>query len=210
MADGSWSPELRRLIVILILVSMSALVKAGDCGSGLPCGPVPWNLPSLPLLRSPTPMPTYFASVTPSPTVSPTNFTPSPTSTATSTPSATFTPSATPTLTPVFDTEDLEDQMLTLEGFLDATPITIEIDGTPVSVSTQIASVGPGIEDIFGKAKGVFGGDWGPFQPLFQAFMVGVALTFLVIAITYSGPIVGFIFGMVRKIYSAIMDFIPG
>ena len=93
---------------------------------------------------------------------------------------------------------------------LDATPISVDVNGTPISVSTQIAETGAGIEDIFGKAKGILGADWGPFTPLFQAFLTTVAVTFLVVAITYSGPIIGFIFGIVRKIYSAIMEFIPG
>ena len=213
MVDGSWSPQLRPLKLILVVMFMvvgALTADAGDCGNGLPCGPIPWSLPAFPVLASPTPMPTYSASATSLPTVTPTNFTPSPTSTATSTPSATFTPSPTPTLTPAFDTEELGDQMLTLGAILDATPISVEINGTPVSVSTQIAMTGSGIEDIFGKAKGIFGADWGPFDPLFQAFMVGVGVTFFVVAITYSGPIIGFVFGMVRKIYTAIMEFIPG
>lgn len=155
-------------------------------------------------------MPTYVASATPSPTMTPTNFTPSPTATATGTPTETFTPSPTPTVTPIFDVEDLDEQIATLEGILDATPLSIEIDGTPVIVSTQIALSEGGISDIFGKARGVLEADWGPFTPIYQAFLVGVSVTFLIVALTYSGPIIGFLLGMVRKIYTAIMEFIPG
>lgn len=97
-----------------------------------------------------------------------------------------------------------------MEGILDATPLSIEIDGTPVLVSTQIALSEGGISYIFGKAKGFLGADWGPFTPIYQAFLVGVTVTFLVVGLTYTGPIIGFLFGMVRKIYTAIMEFIPG
>jgi hypothetical protein len=182
---------------------------AADCGNGLPCGPVPWNLPVLPTLQSPTPMPTFFYTATPTPTMTPTNFTPSPTATNTPTPTMTFTPTSTPTVTPFFDTDDLENQIETLQAIIDATPITVEIDGTPVTVSDQIDVAGDGVEDFFGIVKGILGADWGPFSPMYQAFLVGVVVVFLVVGTTYAAPIIGFMFGMVRKIYTAIMDFIP-
>lgn len=98
---------------------------------------------------------------------------------------------------------------MTLQAIINSTPISVEIDGTPVTVSDQLDLAGDGIEDLFGRAKGILGADWGPFSPIFQAFLVAVAVTFFVVALTYSGTIIGFLFGMVRKIYTAIMDFIP-
>lgn len=92
---------------------------------------------------------------------------------------------------------------------MNATPMIIDIDGTPVLASTQIALTGDGIEDIFGKVKGILGADWGPFSPMFQAFMASVAVTFVVVAATYAAPIIGFVLGIVRKIYTVIMEFIP-
>jgi hypothetical protein len=202
-----------RLVLILsaitILMLLALPVAAGDCLRGLPCGSVPWNLPALPTLHSPTPMPTFFLTATPSPTMTPTNFTPSPTSTATNTPTSTFTATNTPTETPFFDEQDLQDQITTLEAIIDATPMIIDINGTPVMASTQIALTGDGIQDLFGKVKGILGADWGGFSPLFQAFLVSVAVTFVVVAAVYAAPIIGFVFGIVRKIYTAIMEFIP-
>ena len=154
-------------------------------------------------------MPTFFLTATPSPTLTPTNFTPSPSNTATFTPTATFTATATATLTPAFDTEDLEFQIETLQAIINATPISIDVSGTPVTASEQIATAQPGISDIFGRVKGILGADWGPFSPLFHAFLVGVAVVFFIVAITYTVPFLGFMFGMIRKIYTAIMDFLP-
>lgn len=47
-----------------------------DCNHGLPCGPVPWTIPQLPQLQSPTPLATISADnsasvVTPTPTTQP-------------------------------------------------------------------------------------------------------------------------------------------
>jgi hypothetical protein len=195
------------LLIVLLTVLPAA---AADCGNGLPCGPVPWNLPALPTLQSPTPMPTFFFTATPTPTMTPTNFTPSPTATTTPTPTATFTPTMTPTNTPVFDEAGLQNQVETLQALLDATPITLEIDGTPVTASDQIDIAGDGVEDFFEIVKGVLGADWGPFSPMYHAFLASVVVVFLIVAVTYSAPIIGFVFGLVRKIYTAIMDFIPG
>lgn len=192
-----------------------------DCGNGLPCGPIPWNLPSYPVLESPTPMPTFVASATPtvtftpSPTLTPTNFTPSPTFTPTSTASATFTPTitatftATFTLTPLFDTGPLDDALATAGAALDATPITVEIDGTPVTVLDQIATAAPGVADLFGRVKGIFGSDWGPFTPPVQALVVSIGVTFVVILLANASTIAGFVVGIVRKIYTAITDLLP-
>jgi hypothetical protein len=181
-----------------------------DCGSGLPCGPIPWNLPSFPILASPTPMPTFSFTATPTPTMTPTNFTPSPTPTATNTPTATFTPSSTPTATPVIDTEGLEFQIQTLQAIIDSTPVVIMVSGTPVAVTDHIASQGAIFEDLFGRFKGIIGADWGPFTPLYSNGITMLSIVLVVTMLLFAVPIMGFLFGMVRKIYHAIMEFIPG
>jgi len=43
-----------------------------DCGSGLPCGQLPWNLPSFPVLESPTPLDILDSSINPGDTPTPT------------------------------------------------------------------------------------------------------------------------------------------
>lgn len=186
-----------------------------DCGFGLPCGPIPWNLPRYPILESPTPMPTLFSSATPTSTMTPTltpvptNFTPSPTASATMTPSRTPTLTATFTATALFDTQELADNIATVRALIDSTPISVEVAGTPVTVADQISTAAPGIEDLFGRAKGIIGADWGPFTPLFQTAFMGIAIFLFIIILTYTIPIIGFVFGMIRKIYTAITDLIP-
>lgn len=199
-----------RLAALAMLILAALPAAAADCGNGLPCGPVPWNLPALPTLQSPTPIPTFSFTATPSPTMTPTNFTPSPTATATSTPTSTFTPTSTATVTPLFDEQDLRDQIATLEAIIDSTPMIVDINGTPVVVSDQLDLAAPGIEDFFGRVKGILEADWGPFSPIVHALLVIIGVTFAFIALTYSVPIVGFVFGMIRKIYTAVMEFIPG
>lgn len=199
-----------RLAALAILILTALPVAAADCGNGLPCGPVPWNLPVLPTLISPTPMPTFFFTATPSPTATPTNFTPSPTNTPTNTPTATFTPSPTPTNTPFFDQQELLDQIETLQAIIDATEISVlDPQGTPVNVENQLELAADPLEELFGRTKGYLQTEWGPFQPVATAVVVAITVTFALIALTYTFPLVGFLLGMIRKIYTAVMDALP-
>lgn len=43
---------------IPLLIISPVQAQVADCGNGLPCGPIPWRMPVLPDLSSPTPMPT--------------------------------------------------------------------------------------------------------------------------------------------------------
>lgn len=50
------------LLLLWLVVPISAQtatptqISQSDCGSGLPCGPIPWRLPDMPALDSPTPL----------------------------------------------------------------------------------------------------------------------------------------------------------
>lgn len=186
-----------------------------DCGSGLPCGPIPWNLPAYPILASPTPMPTFFASATPSPTftlsptVSPTNFTPSPTFTPTGTPTATHTPTTTATATALFDTGPLNDALATAGVVMNSTPIGIEVSGTPITIVQLVTTAAPDVENLFGRFKGIIQADWGDFQPVMAAFAFTIALMLAVGAFSIGLPILKFIVAVVFKIYTAVTDLIP-
>lgn len=221
-------------LVILIILSMAipALAQtdtpvpsvtpyptgvAGQCVAGMRCGLVPWKMPVMPLLESPTPMPTLF--YTALPTLEPPTHTPEGYGNSIpdcfdvfGSPTCTPTPEGwdiTPSATSLFDTAGLDAQMQTIQAIMNSSPIAVEINGTPVTVSDQIATASPGIEDIFGRVKGILGADWGPFSPPVQAFLTGIGVGFFLVALTYTIPILGFVFGMVRKIYHAIMEFIP-
>jgi len=119
---------------VLILVAASMLIFSvaaaqDDCGDGLPCGRLPWSLPVLPNLPSPTPMPTVGITTVP----------------PTQTPGG---PTATPTPTTVppgagfdIDVGGISDQFATLQGLAEATEQVVMVSGTPVSAGSQLESL---------------------------------------------------------------------
>lgn len=110
----------------------------------------------------------------------------------------------------MFDTDGLLNQIATLQALINETPISIDLSGTPVSVGGAIDSSTGDVIDFFSHVKGVMNLDLGPFRPLAYSAILGVAVKFVIIFIVYAVPVIGFLVGMIRKIYSAIMDFIPG
>jgi hypothetical protein len=56
------------LFLLIALAVLPATSNADDCGNGLPCGPIPWQLPPLPGLVSPSPIPTIAITVAPTAT----------------------------------------------------------------------------------------------------------------------------------------------
>lgn len=187
------------LLCLLMLVSLPSLAQS-DCGNGLPCGVVPWQLPVYPTLESPTPIFTPISVITATPNL---------TVTATSTPSPTLTPSITPTGTQsgqgFFD-----DFVLTLEAQGSATPFEIEINGTPVS-DLGADVIEENSEFFFSYMKGFLGGNWaGPFTPLLQlaGFMIGFIIFMLLKSIlTFSLAMLLKLLGALKNF---ILDFIPG
>lgn len=76
---------MRKLLICLAFVLLATgpvSAQTSDCGNGVPCGPIPWRLPVLPNLPSPSPMPTIAATSSSINPGAPTN-TPAPISTPT-------------------------------------------------------------------------------------------------------------------------------
>lgn len=163
-----------------------------DCGNGLPCGPVPWPLPNLVSLPSPTRFPTIVVSATP--TITPL---PGVTAGPTSIPPGTLIASAT------FQLEGVDDQLATLEGIMNGTPIGIDgFDFDPEELGSDAG-------EFFGTLKGVSELHLGPFTPLLVFFFFAFLF---VMGIQASGiilPLVMSLFGFVRRIISTILDFLP-
>src|SRR5689334_19660627 len=96
---------MRRLTLLcLVALAMVGMVAGGalaqkDCGDGLPCGKLSWDLPVLSTLASPTPMPTIQITAVQTATAAPTG-------------AASATPLPTGTL--VADFSSVGDQMNTL------------------------------------------------------------------------------------------------
>lgn len=175
-------------LLLLMLVLIAAPVSAQDCGSGLPCGPLPWRLPDLPPLLSPTPFPTTVVTVIP------------PTSTGTIT--VTPTPSLTPTPTAPVDMAPINDQIGTLQHVVEATQETV-FDRSPGFDLARNAS------NLFGYLLGLQTIHFGVFTPLIQFiffalfFIIGIEITFWLL------PLLASLVGVIRKLVGLVRDLIP-
>lgn len=185
---------MRKLLVLLICLLCGAItVSAQECGQGLPCGPVPWKLPALPTLPSPSPMPTYQTTVE-----------------ATHVSGAVPTPAAMPTNPPLLDvdTSDIGDQMSTLAALIEATPeLVLNAEGTAEAIGTAELT---GAETLFAYAKGVgsinLGNNIGPLVAFSLTAMVLIITTKMT---TFLLPVLTALFGIIRKIVQLILDFLP-
>lgn len=191
---------MRRLIIacLLCLVVTPITAQAQDeCLDDLPCGALLWPLPEFPALQSPTPIPTSeFNGGNPAPP-------------QTATPTPTLTP--TPTPTGFIDTGEIENFIGTAQAIANGTPVAIvDFLGTPVNAGDELTGIAGDAGVFFGYARAVMDGNmFGHFTPL----IVFLALSFtVVLAISLTGmaiPIVGAMFGFLRKVVTLILDFLP-
>lgn len=157
-----------------------APVSGGNCGFGLPCGQVPWALPVMPILRSPTPLATSdvmtsgFFGHTPIPDFG-------------------------------IDVSDVSDVL----GTANAMMSTPNIGGTPLSFEDEFETLEASAGDFFGLAQGISQISFGPFTPLFALFFGALLLMMLFKMMTLLLPIIGVVVGIVRKVIQVILDFIP-
>lgn len=172
-----------------------------ECGNGLPCGQIPWLLPSLPLLRTPTPFPTVFYTAVPTNT---------PPGGPTALPTATALPSPTLRPTDEFDIGEIENRVATLEALVDSTQVPIELNGTPFDFEGSSSEIGTNAGTLFGYIRGVSGISFGILQPLISFMFFGGAFILAVKSVSLILPLVSVIFGFLRKIVELVLDFIPG
>lgn len=211
---------MRKIAVCLIVFfAFVGTVSAQDCDPYLPCGPLPWQLPSLPDLQSPTPFPTIVSVATGSTataTSSPTNTaTPLPTATPMATftqfPTLTLYPTFTPlpTWTPFLDTGELYDAAGTLNAMVEATNIPInDLNGTPVNMNT-VTDLADNTSNIFNYARGLSEVNFGSLSPLVTFMFVALLIFIFIRTITFLLPVFMALFGLIRKIIELIMEFVP-
>lgn len=179
--------------LILLLVFMPALAQR-DCGDGLPCGRLYWDLPLLPEMPSPTPMPTIV--ITAVGTAPP----------AESTEEPTLTPA--PTGTIQADFSGLADQLGTLQAAVNATPVEVEIDGTPVDTQSQLEDLGEDAGTFFGYVRGFSSVNLGGLTP-FITFIIGsLVLVLAVKSLGFILPIAAVVFRLILRIVEVVRKLI--
>jgi hypothetical protein len=189
---------MRRLLILLVCVLCGAVTvsaQSTDCGQGLPCGPVPWKLPVLPKLSSPTPIPTVPVTLQPP-----------------NTPGPTPTPQPTPTFQPIgintVDASGIADKMATLSAVIEATPeLVLNASGTPVAL--EDAALDSGAETLFAYAKGLGSINLGSISPVVTFSVTAAMLIIATKLITFILPVLVALFGIIRKIIQLILDFLP-
>jgi hypothetical protein len=194
---GDWEGVVMRAvwIVMLALVWVPGL-SAQSCGNGLPCGPVPWQLPNLPDLKTPTLVPTSIYASTPGSSSYPSipGITPPPQSLA---------------LPEIGVGETgLDGVVQQMEIYLTATPICIlDVSGQCIEQDPQAYAPEPFL--IFGYFRGLAGVNFGIFNPLIwfllAAFTSILGMKFANIIL----PVVAVLLGLVRKFVNLILNFLP-
>lgn len=185
--------KLHRWLCLLLILCSVGIVSAQNCDPYLPCGPLPWSLPSLPDLSSPTALPAQAAS-------------------GPGTPTATAVSSGLiiATSTPPFSVDELNNSVGTLQALANATSMPIyDLTGTPVNTDQSIATLTANTSTAFSYIRGLSSISFGPLTPL-------VTLTFTAIFLFIAFNIVGFlfpfvmaIFGVIRKAVELVLEFLP-
>lgn len=187
----------RWMLILLVILLGSSPALAQQCQREGTCGIVPWQMPNFPVLRSPTPFPTQVATqqLTPTATATRTN-TPGPTPTP-------ATPSPTMTATQVVNMDGIYEQLGTIQAISNATPVYIDNDENAPNFAANTLM-------FFGYVRGVQQLTFGPFTPLISFFFfafffyVGVNAFFILL------PVITAVVGLIRRLVSFILDFIPG
>lgn len=185
------------VIMALLCLPLPALAQ-NNCGNGLPCGSVPWRLPQLPKLASPTPMPTVvLTAVIPTPGPGTPTYTP------------TAVPTNAPTATGVFDTSGIDSQVATLQYMAEATQAVIyNAEGTPVGLE-GVEELGDNAGQFFGYAKGLAETSFGSLSPVISFSLVSMITIIGVKLVTFVLPILSSILAMFKSLIQLIMDFLP-
>lgn len=218
------------ILFLGVFLICSVTFAQENCGNGLPCGPLPWDLPVFPVLQSPTPASgevdqdpnntptntltatstyTPTATRTATPTRTPTlTRTPSPTRTPTNTPTNTNTPG--PTATLFFGADEIDDVFATLDMVISGDePLVMDGEATPGALTRErIEDSVDDAETVFGYIRALNTMSFGPFTPLVGLVLLSFALSFFLAAIKFFIPLIGAIVGIFKTIVSFILDFL--
>lgn len=169
------------LLIITLPVSAQTAtptpLQQSDCGNGLPCGPIPWQLPIMPALESPTPLDlSSDQSADPG---------------ATATPTPDF-------LVEITQISDLTNNLSNLTG----TPFDFQ-----VTEEAEYETIFENSTLFFSYVKGLTLADLGIITPLLTGFFLLSTLTILLKLSLFLLPVVGMIIGLIRKIIELIPGF---
>lgn len=176
------------IAVIVCIMVLASPAQAQDCGNGLPCGALPWRLPALPNLQSPTP---YVANY--SLDVVPTN-TPAPT---TDTSAADY-----------FDGEAVNNQIATLNSVINATPMRVS-DFYGSYAETDLSTFGTEAGTFISYLRAFFAANVGIWQPLLAFGLIRFFTTVVIKLQFLLIPVLMALVGFIRKIINLVLDFLP-
>jgi hypothetical protein len=184
-----------RSFLLLLLLSFCYIGQASaqdDCDDYLPCGPLPWDLPDFPVMRSPTPRPGSGAGAT---------ATPIPTSVG----SGLVQPSPTS-----IDVGGLNNTLGTLQAMSSATTMPMNIIGTPMpEFEDGIAEITENSTTFFGYAFGLFSINLGVLSPLMTFAFLFFAIVIIVKFTSFILPFLAVVFGLLRKFVELVLEFLP-
>ncbi len=182
--------RLKACVIGIILMMTGTAASAQQCGNGLPCGPIPWELIELPALSSPTPAPAVDSSA-----------------------AVGSTEAAAIGVGPQLNTTNLNNQVATLSGMIYATPIAAQnLDGSYNSAemdATQEAELAANAGTFFGYVRGLSAVSFGVLTPLISFALLAFGVIFALKVSTFVIPVFMVLFGFFRRIISLILDFIP-
>lgn len=106
----------------------------------------------------------------------------------------------------------MNDQLATVQALAQATPIEfVDYQGTPVDSSGVFVELGDNAGAFFGYVRGAASnGNFGKITPLFTFVIATMSIVFFVKLTLFLLPLVGTLFGVMRKIVTFFLDFIPG
>ena len=180
---------MRVLILLLILLSpFPTLAQENDsnCGNGLPCGSLPWALPTFPAMPSPTPIDVDA--------VRDGFEEPPPTSTAIAT---------------IVNLDPVSDAVSTLQNSVIATPIFWEIEGTPMAAEEIVENYVGDSGQIFSYIKGLNDNSLGVIAPLVNFSIIAMGLVLVTQINNFLLPLAFGVLGFIRKLITLILDFWP-
>lgn len=155
-----------------------------NCGDGLPCGRLLWSLPRLPELASPTPMPDV-AFDPPDPTAAPTQ------------------------IGEDLGIDAVEDNLATL-GAVEATQeVIFQLNGTPVNLSESVERMEEDAVVVFTYIRSLSNIDFGKSTLMVAFLFAWFGLIAFWKAWTFIYYIISALIGVIRKVITLILDFLP-
>ncbi len=164
---------------------IAAPVSPGiNCGDGLPCGRLLWSLPRLPELSSPTPMP-EIAVDPPDPTAAPTQ------------------------IGDDLGIDAVEGSLATL-GAVEATQeVIFQLNGTPVNLSESVERMEDDAVVVFTYIRSLSNIDFGKSTLMVAFLFAWFGLIAFWKAWTFIYYIISALIGVIRKVITLILDFLP-